>query len=29
LLGCNDVCPKELPLQTQLAFMRRKMVSVK
>ena len=29
LLGCNDVCPKELPLQTQLAFMRRKMASVK
>jgi fumarate reductase iron-sulfur subunit len=26
LLGCHDVCPKELPLQTQLAFMRRKML---
>jgi fumarate reductase iron-sulfur subunit len=26
LLGCHDVCPKELPLQTQIAFMRRKMV---
>lgn len=26
LLGCHDVCPKGLPLQTQLAFMRRKMV---
>ncbi|MGI9246216.1 MAG: fumarate reductase iron-sulfur subunit [Steroidobacteraceae bacterium] len=25
LLGCQDVCPKELPLQTQLAFLRRKM----
>lgn len=25
LLGCHDVCPKELPLQTQLAFIRRKM----
>jgi fumarate reductase iron-sulfur subunit len=25
LLGCHDVCPKELPLQTQLAFVRRKM----
>jgi fumarate reductase iron-sulfur subunit len=25
LLGCNDVCPKELPLQTQIAFLRRKM----
>jgi hypothetical protein len=20
LLGCHDVCPKELPLQTQIAF---------
>jgi fumarate reductase iron-sulfur subunit len=27
LLGCHDVCPKDLPLQTQLAFMRRKMVA--
>jgi fumarate reductase iron-sulfur subunit len=26
LLGCHDVCPKELPLQTQIAFVRRKMV---
>lgn len=26
LLGCNDLCPKELPLQTQLAFLRRKML---
>jgi fumarate reductase iron-sulfur subunit len=26
LLGCHDVCPKELPLQTQIAFIRRKMV---
>lgn len=25
LLGCEDVCPKELPLQDQLAFVRRKM----
>lgn len=25
LLGCEDVCPKELPLSTQLAFIRRKM----
>jgi len=24
LLGCHDVCPKELPLQTQIAFIRRK-----
>lgn len=28
LLGCHDVCPKNLPLATQLAFMRRKMVSM-
>jgi len=28
LLGCHDVCPKQLPLQTQIAFMRRKMVSM-
>jgi len=28
LLGCQDVCPKNLPLQTQIAFMRRKMVAV-
>ncbi|KOR30381.1 fumarate reductase [Achromatium sp. WMS2] len=27
LLGCQDVCPKELPLQTQLAFIRRKMAT--
>jgi fumarate reductase iron-sulfur subunit len=26
LLGCNDLCPKELPLQTQIAFLRRKML---
>ena len=26
LLGCNDFCPKDLPLQTQIAFMRRKML---
>ena len=25
LLGCQDVCPKGLPLQTQIAFLRRKM----
>ncbi len=25
LLGCHDICPKELPLQTQIAFLRRKM----
>ena len=28
LLGCHDVCPKDLPLQTQIAFVRRKMVSM-
>ena len=28
LLGCHDVCPKQLPLQTQIAFMRRKMVAL-
>jgi fumarate reductase iron-sulfur subunit len=27
LLGCHDVCPKELPLATQLAFVRRKMAA--
>jgi fumarate reductase iron-sulfur subunit len=26
LLACHDVCPKGLPLQTQIAFLRRKMV---
>jgi succinate dehydrogenase iron-sulfur subunit len=28
LMACHDVCPKELPLATQIAFLRRKMVSV-
>ncbi len=27
LLGCHDVCPKQLPLATQLAFVRRKMAA--
>jgi len=27
LLACHDVCPKKLPLATQIAFMRRKMAS--
>ena len=27
LLACHDLCPKELPLQTQIAFMRRKMIA--
>ena len=26
LLGCEDMCPKELPLATQIAFLRRRMV---
>jgi NADH-quinone oxidoreductase subunit A len=25
LLACHDVCPKNLPLATQIAFLRRKM----
>ena len=29
LLGCQDHCPKDLPLQTKIAYMRRKMVGVK
>ena len=28
LLGCHDVCPKQLPLQTQIAFLRRKLAMV-
>lgn len=28
LLGCHDVCPKNLPLQTQIAYVRRKMVAM-
>lgn len=27
LLGCHDICPKSLPLQTQIAFLRRKMLA--
>ena len=26
LLACHDVCPKSLPLATQIAFVRRKML---
>jgi fumarate reductase iron-sulfur subunit len=26
LLACHDVCPKDLPLQTQIAYMRREMI---
>ena len=29
LLGCEDSCPKDLPLQSKIAYMRRKMVSMK
>lgn len=29
LLGCDDMCPKELPLAQQIAFMRRKMAFTK
>jgi succinate dehydrogenase iron-sulfur subunit len=28
LLACHDVCPKKLPLSTQIAFMRRKMAGM-
>ncbi|MEO8279472.1 MAG: fumarate reductase iron-sulfur subunit [Ideonella sp.] len=28
LLGCHDVCPKQLPLASQIAFIRRKMVAL-
>jgi fumarate reductase iron-sulfur subunit len=28
LLACHDVCPKDLPLATQIAFLRRKMAAV-
>ncbi|MFT5887327.1 MAG: fumarate reductase iron-sulfur subunit [Zhongshania sp.] len=27
LLGCNDLCPKDLPLMTQIAYLRRKMLA--
>jgi fumarate reductase iron-sulfur subunit len=29
LLGCADVCPKNLPLQSKIAYLRRKMVSMR
>jgi fumarate reductase iron-sulfur subunit len=29
LLGCEDVCPKNLPLQSKIAYLRRKMVAIK
>jgi len=28
LLGCEDVCPKNLPLQSKIAYLRRKMVQI-
>lgn len=28
LLACHDTCPKELPLQSKIAYLRRKMVAV-
>lgn len=28
LLGCEDVCPKKLPLQSKIAYLRRKMVQI-
>lgn len=28
LIACHDVCPKELPLQSKIAYLRRKMVEV-
>ncbi len=28
LLGCEDVCPKELPLQSKIAYLRRKMLEI-
>jgi len=28
LLGCEDVCPKNLPLQTKIAYLRRKMLAI-
>jgi fumarate reductase iron-sulfur subunit len=28
LLGCEDVCPKDLPLQSRIAYLRRKMVEI-
>ncbi|RLA69916.1 MAG: fumarate reductase iron-sulfur subunit [Epsilonproteobacteria bacterium] len=28
LLGCEDVCPKDLPLQSKIAYLRRKMVAI-
>lgn len=29
LMGCDDFCPKELPLQSKIAYLRRKMVALR
>lgn len=29
LLGCQDVCPKDLPLQSKIAYIRRKLVALR
>ena len=29
LIACHDVCPKELPLQSKIAYLRRKMVALR
>lgn len=29
LMGCEDLCPKDLPLQSKIAYLRRKMVSLR
>ena len=29
LLGCEDLCPKNLPLAAQIAFLRRRMAAVR
>ena len=29
LMGCDDTCPKELPLQSKIAYLRRKMVALR
>ncbi len=28
LIACHDVCPKELPLQSKIAYLRRKMIAI-
>ncbi len=29
LMGCEDVCPKDLPLKHKIAYIRRKLVTLK